>query len=173
MKSIRWKRSAFAGPIRPPPTSRTLGLGRAAGRGRAPGLGCAGRKYERLSQWESPSRPAAKYEGFGGLCRHSGEASNPTRVYPPFDQRYRRDTVSSGGDFIGPQATLSLAIDPPSVDADLRNLTASLEHRLPGGIHARLDYLRRRGKKRTTYASALRTNKLTQGRGFHGATDLT
>ena len=93
----------------------------AAGRGRgAPGLGCAGGKYERLSQIGSRlgAAAAAKYEDFGGLCRHSG-SEQPAPVYPPSRPVCSDDTFSSRRRIHRSTGEPLRDRQPRSVDADL------------------------------------------------------
>jgi hypothetical protein len=62
------------------------------------------------------------------------EASNLRLFTRPFDQYVLTTQFVPGGDFIGPQATLFAIDNHHLLTPTYRNLTASLEQRLPGGI---------------------------------------
>jgi len=127
--------------------------------------------------WAPPRLQNTKISAGYAVIR---EASNLRLFTRPLDQYVLTTHFLPGGGFIGPQASLFAIDNHDLLTPTYRNLTASLEQRLSGGIHARLDYLRRRGENGLTYANALRTNqKLTEGRaasmgatGFDGFFEL-
>ncbi len=127
--------------------------------------------------WAPPRLQNTKISAGYAVIR---EASNLRLFTRPLDQYVLTTHFLPGGGFIGPQVSLFAIDNHDLLTPTYRNLTASLEQRLPGGIHARLDYLRRRGENGLTHANALRTNqKLTEGRaasmgatGFDGFFEL-
>src|SRR5207247_3835360 len=83
------------------------------------------------------------------------EATSLRLFTRPLDQYPLTTHFLSGGLVSGPAASIFEIENRNLLTPMYRNVTAGLEQRLPGGVYARVDYLRRRGTNGLTYANVL------------------